>query len=143
MGCPISSLIAELFLQHYEDIYIKQLLDTQNIALYTRYLDILIIHDTTRIQPDAINTHINQIYNNVRLSPTHESHSSINFLDLTITRKQTCPETDIYRKPTTTDININFLSNHRIEHKMAAFRFHFSRMYSLPLDSEKNKGNGK
>ena len=36
MGCPISCLIAEIFLQHYEDIRIKQLIDTQNIALYTR-----------------------------------------------------------------------------------------------------------
>jgi len=35
MGSPISSLIAEIFLQHYEDIHTKQLLDTKNIALYT------------------------------------------------------------------------------------------------------------
>jgi len=48
-----------------------------------------------------------------------------------------CLGTDIYRKPTTTETTINFLSNHPIEHKMAALRFHISRMYSLPLDSEK------
>jgi hypothetical protein len=34
MGSPISSLIAETFLQHYEDVNIKQLLDMKNIALY-------------------------------------------------------------------------------------------------------------
>jgi len=34
MGSPISSLIAEIFLQHYEDANIKQLLDMKNIALY-------------------------------------------------------------------------------------------------------------
>ena len=39
----------------------------------------------------------------------------------------TCLENDIYRKPTTIDTTINFLSNHPIEHKMAAFRFHISR----------------
>ena len=31
MGSPISRLVAEIFLQHYEDIHIKQLLDTNNI----------------------------------------------------------------------------------------------------------------
>jgi len=70
MGSPMSSLIAEIFLQNSEDIHIKQLFDTKNIALYTRYVDdIPIIHDTTRIQPDTINIHINQIHNNIILSP--------------------------------------------------------------------------
>jgi hypothetical protein len=113
MGSPISSSIAEIFLQHYEDKHIKQLLDTKNIVLYTRYVDdILTIYDTTRIHPHAINTHINQIHDNIKLNPTHENHRSVNFLDLTITRKQTNLEIDIYRKPTTTDTTINFLSNH-------------------------------
>jgi len=34
MGSPISSLIAEIFLQHYEDVNIKQLLDMKSIALF-------------------------------------------------------------------------------------------------------------
>jgi hypothetical protein len=139
MGSPISSLIAEVFLQHYEDIHIKQLLDTKNIALYTRYVDdILIVYDK-KIQPQTINTHINQIHDDIKLNPTHETHNSINFLVLTIIRKQTNLEIDIYRKPTTTDTKINFHSNRTIEHKMVAFRFHISRMHSLPLDSEKKQ----
>ena len=47
MGSPISSTIAENFLQYLEDIHIKQLRDTKNITFYTRYVDdILIIYDT-------------------------------------------------------------------------------------------------
>jgi hypothetical protein len=88
MGSPISSLTAEIFLQYHEDIHIKQLLDTKKIALYTRYVDdILIIYDTTEIQPNIINTHVNQIHDNLKLDPTYETHNSINYLDLTITRK--------------------------------------------------------
>ena len=50
MGSPISSLIAEIFLQHYEDANIKQLLDMKSITLYVRYIDdILIIYDTTKL----------------------------------------------------------------------------------------------
>ena len=83
MGSLISSLVAEIFLQHYKDIHIKQLLDTKNIALYTRYVDaILIIYDITKIQPQTINKHINQIPDNIKLNPTQETHNSINFLDL-------------------------------------------------------------
>jgi len=91
MGSPISSLVAEIFLEHYEDIHIKQLLDTKNTALYTRYVDdILIIYNITKIQPQTINTHTNQIHDKIKLNPKHETHNSINFLDLKITRtKQT------------------------------------------------------
>jgi len=35
MGSPISSLIAETFLQHYENPNVKQLLDTKNTVFYT------------------------------------------------------------------------------------------------------------
>jgi hypothetical protein len=39
MGSPTSSTIAEIFLQYFEDIHIKQLMDTKNIVFYTRYVD--------------------------------------------------------------------------------------------------------
>jgi hypothetical protein len=50
---------------------------------------------------------------------------------------------DTYRKPATTDLTINFLSNHSMEQKMAAFRFHVSRMHSLPLDPDKKQKEWK
>jgi len=88
MGSPISSLITEIFLQHYEDANIKQFLDMKSIALYVRYVDgILAIYDRTKINFHTINTYINKIHNNILLNPTYEEHNSIEFLDLTITRK--------------------------------------------------------
>jgi hypothetical protein len=39
MGSPISGTIAEIYLQHFEDTNIKHLLDTKNLAFYTRYVD--------------------------------------------------------------------------------------------------------
>jgi hypothetical protein len=68
MGSPLSGIIAEIFLQHYEDTNIKHLLDTKNIAFYTRYVDdILIIFDTTKIDSHTINPYINNIHNNLTL----------------------------------------------------------------------------
>ena len=46
MGYPISALIAEIFLQHYEDNLLKQILDKSNITYYKRYVDdIMIIYE--------------------------------------------------------------------------------------------------
>jgi hypothetical protein len=39
MGSPISSTIAEIFYQYFEDIHIKKLLDTINVIFYTSYID--------------------------------------------------------------------------------------------------------
>jgi hypothetical protein len=66
----------------------------------------------------------------------------INFLNKSVTRYQTNLEIDIFLKPTNTDTTINFFSNHPIEHKIAAFKYHISRMHPLPLTPEKNQNNG-
>ena len=78
-------------------------------------------------------------HNNIKLNSTYEEQNSIAFLDLTITRRHTIFGVDIYRKPTTIDTTINFLSNHPIEQKLAAFRFHITRMHSLPLNPDKKQ----
>ena len=134
MGSPLSSTIAENFLQDLEEIHIKRIIDTQDITFYTRHVDdILIIYDTTRTNINLINNCINQIHPNIKLNLTHESKRSISFLDFPIIRKDSNLEIDIYRKPTTTDTTINFLSNHTMEHKIAAYRHHITRMQVLPL----------
>jgi len=41
-----------------------------------------------------------------------------------------------YRKPTTTDTTINYISNHPMEHKLAAYQYCINRMITLPLNEE-------
>jgi hypothetical protein len=139
MGYPICGIIAEIFLQHFEDNSIKHLLDTKNILFYARYVDdILIVYDT-RIAPHTINTYANNTHSNIKLISTYEQQRSIDFLDLTITRKHKNLEVDIYRKATSTDTTIEFLSKHPIEQNMAAFRFYITSMHSIPLNPEKKQ----
>jgi hypothetical protein len=143
LGSPISSTIAELFLKHFEDIHIKQILDTKNIIFYTSYVDdILIIYDTKSIHPDHINTYINEIHTDLKLISTYENNGCINVLDLLTIRKPSNLEIDIFRRPTTTDTTFKFFSNHPIEHKVAVFRYHITRIHSLPLTPERKQKNG-
>ena len=128
MGSPISGTIAEVFLQ-LENSIIKHLIDAKILSFYTRYVDdIFLIYDSTRTNPDYILQYIDTIHSNIQLSPTMESNKNVNFLDLSITRRPTCFGISIFRKPTCTDTTIYFLSNHPLEHKMAAYRFFISRL---------------
>jgi hypothetical protein len=138
MGSPISNIIAEIFLQHFETLLMKQLIETQNIAYYTRYVDdILLIYNSKHTSPETILNFINRIHPNLQFNPTYEHNNSISFLDLLIIRHPTNLEVDIYQKPTTTDTTMNFNSNHPNEHKLAAYRYYINRMISLPLTEER------
>jgi len=127
--------MVEIFLQHLEDSHIKPLLESKCITFYSRYVDdIIIIYDATHTDPEMIVQHTNAMHSNLQLNPTLESNNQISFLDLLIIRKSHQLEIDMYRKPTTTDTTINYLSNHPMEHKLAAYRYYIERMLNLPLD---------
>jgi predicted oxidoreductase len=137
MGSPISGTMAKTLLQHIEKKHIKQLLDSENIIFYTRYMnDILLIYNTTQITPDEIQKHVDHLHNNLKLMPTHENKAQISLLDLLITRQTNDLHIDMYRKPTTTDTTINYISNHPMEHKLAAYRCYINGMITLPLKEE-------
>jgi len=79
------------------------------------------------------------MYTNLQFNPTLESNGYINFLDLTIIRRNTHTEIDIYQKPTTTDTTIHFTSIHTNEHKLAAYRYNIERMLNLPFKTVQQK----
>jgi len=89
MGSPISSTMAEIFLQQIENSIIKHLIDAKILSFYTRNVDILLIYDTTRTNPDNILQYVDSIHTSVQLCPTMESENNIHFLDLSITRRPT------------------------------------------------------
>jgi hypothetical protein len=81
MGSPISGIIAEIFLQHIENRHIKQLLDSKIITFYTIYVDdIFIIYDTNRTTTDEMQTYIDHIHKNIKLTPTFEDNTQITSL---------------------------------------------------------------
>jgi len=114
--------------------------DTKCIIFYTRYIDdTLIIYDAAQINTDIIMCYANSINSNLQLNPTPENNNRVNFLDLPIIRNTSHLENDVFRKPTTTDTTINYLSNHPQEHKLAAYRFLINRMHNLPLNKNRRE----
>jgi hypothetical protein len=117
MGSPLSGTIAEIFLQHFEQTHLKHLLENKAIIYYTRYVDdILIIYNTEHTSPEHICEQANKIHPNLKFTPTHEEDNTISFLDLQLPRRHKKLDINIYRKPTTTDTTLNYLSNHPTEH---------------------------
>jgi hypothetical protein len=134
MGSPISSTIAEIYLQFLEEIYIKQWLESKEVLYYKRYRDdILIIFDQNKTDEKTIMIHMNNIDKHLEFKLSEEENNTINYLDLSIHRNTKSTDFGIYRKPTHTDVIVQFSSNHPLKHKLAALNFYTYRMLTLPI----------
>jgi hypothetical protein len=135
MGSPVSGTITEIFLQQLKKTHVKHLMDSKHLIFYARYVDdILIVYDSTLTSATSIQHYMDTIHSNIKLNATHETNDRYQLLG-PITRKPTSLELDIYHKPMATDTTIDFLTNHPLEHKLAAYRFFINWMLSLPLNN--------
>jgi hypothetical protein len=65
-----------------------------------------------------------------------EVNNKLNFLDLTLERKQYSISPSIYRKPTTTDTMIHNNSCHPHERKLAGINFIMNRIIKCPMSQQ-------
>ena len=79
---------------------------------------------------------MNNIDKHLKFKLSEEENNTINYLDLSIHRNTNSIDLGIYRKPTHTDVTIQFSSNHPLEHKIAAFNFYINRMLTLPITKQ-------
>jgi len=128
MGLPISGMIAEIYLQHIEELHIKHWIESKEIIYYKRYVDdIIIIFNHSKTNETAITSIMNDINEQLEFKATMEVNETINYLDLTIHRNINNMELSVYRKPTNANITIQYTSNHPCDHKKAAFTHYINR----------------
>ena len=136
MGSPLSGLLADIYLNHFENKHILSKLNQQqkNIVFYARYVDdTFVIFNGTNRQIDILNNYINNINNKIKFTCEIEQNNAINFLDLNINKNNNKLQFKIYRKPTTTDITIHNDSHHPFTQKIAAYNAFINRLINIPL----------
>jgi hypothetical protein len=128
LGAPISAILAKVFIQYMEHKYIYPVLRTREIMAYYRYMyDILIIYDQRKTNIQQILEEFNNMQPTIKFTIEKEQKEKINYLDITIHRKNGRLEFSIYRKPTQTDIIIPNSSCHPNEHKLSGINFLLNR----------------
>jgi hypothetical protein len=130
-------MIAEIYLQHIEETYMKHRIESKDIIYYNRYVDdIIIIFDHSKTDETEITSNMNNISKHLEFKATTEVNKSINYLDLTITRNTNKIKLGVYRKPTNANITIHYTSNHPWEHKKAAFTHYINRAVTLRITEQ-------
>ena len=117
MESPISGILADIFLQYYEHLSLKHILETKAITNYNRYA-----HDNLIITEQQIMNTMNNIHLNLQFSLTYQNSNCLDYPDLLSIKKGRKQETDIYKKNSQlqallyivliiTLLNINWLPN--------------------------------
>lgn len=137
MGSPLSGLLADVYLNFYENTYLlNNNIYANKIIFYSRYVDdTFIIFDGTLRQVDSFKNFLNGINKNIQFTIETEHENTINFLDLTLTRRMDTLKFNIYRKPTATSHTIHADSHHPYSQKMAAYNSLIHRLLTVPLDN--------
>ena len=139
MGSPISSTIAEIYLQYFEETILKHWMETKEIIYYKRYVDdIIIIINQDVIKEETVLAHMNNVHKHPEFKMRDGVNNTTNYLDLHIHRNHDSIQLGIYRKPTQTDTTIHYTSTHPLQHKLAAYTFYMNRLLSiLIIEQEK------
>ena len=116
MGSPICPIVANLYM---EDLETKAIQSAQNPpSFWRRYVDVaLTIIKSSQI--DIFLQHLNSIDQNIQFTKEDSRpDDSMPFLDILITPKEDGSlKTTVYRKPTHTDLYLQWDSNHTITSK--------------------------
>jgi hypothetical protein len=82
---------------------------------------------------------MNNIHKYLEIKLIEEENNNITYLELSINRNYNVLHLGIHRKPKQTYTTIHFLSNHPLEHKLAAYNFYINRRIALAIREQANQ----
>ena len=109
MGSPLSPILCELFLQHFEKRALSSF--TGSVDLWLRYVDdTLVIMEKCRISDFLL--HLNSVHDSIAFTCEEEQNGQLPMLDVEITRDGQQLHMSVYRKPTHSNRYLHYKSNH-------------------------------
>ena len=139
MGSPLGALFANIFMCELENTIIPKIQDI--IGHWTRYVDdTFAIIETKNVS--RVETELNNFHDSIKFTYELEKDKKISFLDVLITRtEEEGIETSVYRKPTNTDIYINWNAHAPAIWKIATLKSLIKRAFlisstRIALDNE-------
>lgn len=136
MGSPLSPILAEIFMDNFEDKLFSISNNVKYVKYWHRYVDdVLCLWTGSKRQLDLFFQLLNSQHKSIKFTMESGDEGNLNFLDLNIDISNGKHNFKIYRKPTYSDAIIPSSSRHPISHKHAIFHSLLHRLINVPLSS--------
>lgn len=110
MGNPLGPTLANIFLCYYEKLWLQNCPQDFSPVLYKRYIDDTFVLFNNSNDAGLFLNYLNSQHQNIKFTSELETNSSINFLDIKISKENNKFNTSIYRKDSFTGLGIKFNS---------------------------------
>ena len=109
MGSPLGPTLANVFLSHFENIWLENCPAHFKPIIYRRFVDDTFLRFRTKDHVEKFKN-LHKQHKNIKFTSEIEENGSLSFLDITITRENKKFVTSVYRKPTFSSVFTNFES---------------------------------
>ena len=110
MGSPLGPTLANVFMCHFENIWLENCPAHFKPIVYRRFVDDTFLLFRTKDHVEKFKNYLNKQHKNIKFTSEIEENGSLSFLDITISRENNKFVTSVYRKSTCSGIFTNFES---------------------------------
>ena len=130
MGSPLAPVLANLYLGHHEQKWLKDYKGVSPV-FYKRYVDDVIALFNNPEEAELFLGYLNQQNNSIKFTMEEENNHKIAFLDVLVDNTGDKIRTSVYRKKTFTGVLTNYLSFTCFSYKLSLVRCLIDRAYKI------------
>lgn len=134
MGMPLSAVMAEIYLNRFEEYIVKGITHVHEILLWGRYVDDILTIYNSNITDEhiIIKNKLNSYNEKLQFTVETETRGSMSFLDINIILDVNSGniKTGVYHKPISNNTTIHNNSNHPWAHKVNTYYNMINRAYT-------------
>ena len=131
MGSPLAPVLANLFLGHYENIWLNKY-HGPSVLFYRRYVDDTFCVFNTENEALSFFEFLNTQHPNIKFTMEKQVNKILAFLDVCIDNNDpSCIKTSMYHKKTFTGLLTNFFSFTSFSYKVGLIRTLVDRAYKI------------
>ena len=112
MGSPLVPTLANIFLCHCEDIWLRNCSLDGKPSYYKRYVDDIFVLFESESQVESFKNFMNICHPKMKFTFEKEQKKCFNFSDIKVTRENNAFGTSVYRKPSFSAVYTHF-DNHK------------------------------